>query len=312
WGFAFDGGGAMLANTCAIRIFDCAFVGNGASANGGALFFNDDSTVSVLNSEFLGNEAVSNGGGMTIFHTVANVANCVFQGNESVNLSGGGFYAGPGSRTSMTASTFHDNRARFRGGGIMVTGTSFELSNSVVWLNRAVLSPIHSSIWAPQNSTSTKVNSSCVRLGWTGIGANNITLDPQFVDADGPDNDKRTFDDNDLRLGADSPCIDTGLTALLLQDEFDLDGDDVIFESLPIDLDSMVRVRNAAVDMGAYESNYCTADFSGDGQVNVTDLLSLLGAWGICQSPCAVDTNGDGQVNVTDLLVLLSGWGTCP
>ena len=56
----------------------------------------------------------------------------------------------------------------------------------------------------------------------------------------------------------------------------------------------------------------CSADTSGDRQVNVTDLLSLLGAWGACPIPCPQDSNQDGQVNVTDLLFLLGSWGACP
>jgi len=49
-------------------------------------------------------------------------------------------------------------------------------------------------------------------------------------------------------------------------------------------------------------------DFNLDGVVNVTDLLSLLGAWGVCPG-CPEDTNLDGSVNVTDLLTLLANWG---
>ncbi|MCH7546894.1 MAG: hypothetical protein IID30_10895, partial [Planctomycetes bacterium] len=56
----------------------------------------------------------------------------------------------------------------------------------------------------------------------------------------------------------------------------------------------------------------CLADITGDGTVNVTDLLSLLGAWGSCPAPCPPDINADGTVNVTDLLDLLGAWGACP
>ena len=61
----------------------------------------------------------------------------------------------------------------------------------------------------------------------------------------------------------------------------------------------------------------CVGDFIGagglpDGQVNVTDLLALLAAWGPCAAPCPPDINTDGNVNVTDLLTLLAAWGACP
>ena len=58
----------------------------------------------------------------------------------------------------------------------------------------------------------------------------------------------------------------------------------------------------------------CPSDIAppgGDGAVNVTDLLALLGAWGPNPGHAA-DINGDGNVNVTDLLALLAAWGVCP
>ncbi|MCH7545520.1 MAG: choice-of-anchor J domain-containing protein [Planctomycetes bacterium] len=56
----------------------------------------------------------------------------------------------------------------------------------------------------------------------------------------------------------------------------------------------------------------CPADFNSDTNVNVTDLLALLAAWGTCLPPCPPDINSDGFVNVTDLLALLGAWGSCP
>jgi hypothetical protein len=53
-------------------------------------------------------------------------------------------------------------------------------------------------------------------------------------------------------------------------------------------------------------------DLTGDGTVNVFDLLALLEAWGDCPDPpaeCPADLNGDGTVNVFDLLMLLDNWG---
>ena len=55
----------------------------------------------------------------------------------------------------------------------------------------------------------------------------------------------------------------------------------------------------------------CPSDFDLSGEVNVTDLLLLLGAWGPNPGHVA-DINGDGSVNVTDLLTLLAAWGPCP
>jgi hypothetical protein len=55
----------------------------------------------------------------------------------------------------------------------------------------------------------------------------------------------------------------------------------------------------------------CPADINGDGTVNVSDLLSLIAAWGPCDS-CIEDIDGSGEVNVSDLLTVIGAWGACP
>ena len=64
----------------------------------------------------------------------------------------------------------------------------------------------------------------------------------------------------------------------------------------------------------------CPADFNGDGQVRVPDLIVLLGNWGPCPEQCtrgnpldtcAADLDGDCEVRVSDLIALLAEWGTC-
>ncbi|MCI0364076.1 MAG: hypothetical protein L0219_09365 [Phycisphaerales bacterium] len=64
----------------------------------------------------------------------------------------------------------------------------------------------------------------------------------------------------------------------------------------------------------------CPADIApsggGDGEVNVIDLLAIIGAWGPCGSGvCTSDIappGGDGDVNVNELLAIISAWGACP
>ncbi len=74
----------------------------------------------------------------------------------------------------------------------------------------------------------------------------------------------------------------------------------------------------AAVDKFRFRTvvceDTCPADLTGDGVVDVSDLLMLLSAWGVCPdgSSCNADLNGDGFVDVSDLLMLLAAWGACP
>jgi hypothetical protein len=53
----------------------------------------------------------------------------------------------------------------------------------------------------------------------------------------------------------------------------------------------------------------CPADVDGNGSVDVSDLLYIVGAWG--SSDADADVNGDGTVNVSDILEVVSSWGPC-
>ncbi len=53
----------------------------------------------------------------------------------------------------------------------------------------------------------------------------------------------------------------------------------------------------------------CPSDISGDGVVNVTDILELLSSWG--EPTPHADVNSDGIVDVLDLLELIGNWGAC-
>lgn len=63
-------------------------------------------------------------------------------------------------------------------------------------------------------------------------------------------------------------------------------------------------------------------DVTGDGCVNVDDLLAVINSWGACPSPpppppanCPADIappQGDGLVNVDDLLAVINAWAPCP
>jgi hypothetical protein len=78
-------------------------------------------------------------------------------------------------------------------------------------------------------------------------------------------------------------------------------------------------VVEAAVDDLRIVDYDCVAenpgDVNGDGVVNITDLLAVIAAWGVCPVPanCPADVApigaGDGVVNIADLLTVISHWG---
>ena len=91
--------------------------------------------------------------------------------------------------------------------------------------------------------------------------------------------------------------------------------------------DGEIQVRFACGDLGAgsvieagvdgvslsrsfCDDVSCLGDVTGDGTVDVTDLLAVVGAWDNTSGP--EDVNQDGIVDVSDLLAVVGAWGACP
>lgn len=65
---------------------------------------------------------------------------------------------------------------------------------------------------------------------------------------------------------------------------------------------------DGSVNINCFPSTTCDGDCNGDGQVNVDDVLELLGQFG---GAGECDTNGDGTIGVDDLLAQIGNWGPC-
>jgi len=165
------------------------------------------------------NTAGRNGGGL--FRCGGTIRNNVIAGNIAGERGGGLYRCG-----HILNNTIVGNRAGQAGGGLWYP--SWAPRNCIFWGNTAPEEPqFHGA--GPVYS--------CVQ-GWTG-GEGNISANPLFIDPDGPDNDPDTYEDNDYRLQAGSPCIDTGENDDWMWDAGDLDGNK--------------RIANGTVDMGAFE-----------------------------------------------------------
>ena len=55
----------------------------------------------------------------------------------------------------------------------------------------------------------------------------------------------------------------------------------------------------------------CAADATGNGVVNIDDLVLVITHWGATGSDPA-DVNGDHVVNIDDLVAVITAWGNCP
>jgi len=66
----------------------------------------------------------------------------------------------------------------------------------------------------------------------------------------------------------------------------------------------------ATTYISSFTLETCPSDINGDSNVDVDDLLLLIGSWGSCTG-CDPDINDDGAVDVDDLLLLIGAWGPC-
>ena len=302
----FEGGAIKKLDSTPINIVRCRFIENEASF-GGAL----SAQATVVNCDFIGNWVYPHaaGVGAAVMGSMTAV-NCMFSGNWTIDW--GVLYGGPFDLTNCTI--VGNETYESLSGAIDNHSGATQIRNCILWDNSGSAADEQTQqIFVGGGSVT--VNNSIVQ-GWTGSlgGSGNSGADPQFIDADGPDDQYGTEDDNP-RLSESSPCRDAGNNSYLPHDTYDLDQDGNTVEPVPFDLDSLPRVVSGIVDLGAYEiqAEGCPADSSGDGQVNSGDLLALINSWGVCSSPdCPADITNDGSVNTSDLLFVLTHWGACP
>ncbi|MFO0828265.1 MAG: hypothetical protein U0572_08955 [Phycisphaerales bacterium] len=253
-----DYGGLRLDR--AARVSRCRFEENSAVQGGAAQIGGTQNVpITFANCAFTGNVSTANatgfGGGAidAAYNGSHEFVNCVFSGNKAVGTGqGGAFRVASNSKITLENCTLAGNSAGGNGAGIFVgTGPSASatLKNCILWSNGGATQPQQIFSQGPPLALS-----STTVQGWTGSlgGINNNGANPLFLDPNGADDVLGTPDD-DLRLDAASPAIDSGSSALLPPDLLDLDGDGNVLEPLPLDLDDLPRVVGT-VDRGAYES----------------------------------------------------------
>jgi len=276
---------------------------------GGGGIYTSFGSLQLHNCEITNNMSIPSavGGGVSVQFTHMQAINCLFTGNYAGSW-GGGTYNRYGS-LALINCTVADNEANYGGGGIYsrYPETATSLTNSVVWSNTAGygFNEIHDHMDAATSITNSNIE-------WNDNLGDFVASDPMFMDPQ----------TGDYRLVHDSPCVDAGDNDVqVVIDTFDLDGDGNVDELIDLRLESRIfNDTQGVIDLGAFEfqgptgdpePDPCTADLSGDGVVNVFDLLDLLAAWG-GDAQGATIAEPNNVVDVFDLLDLLDAWGPCP
>jgi hypothetical protein len=240
-------GGGMTNNGSSPTVTHCTFSGNSAKTEGGGMFNGFSSSPTVTNCIFSGNStsgtSSSNaGGGMNNFDSSPTVTNCTFSENTTGGNGGGmvNFESSP----TVTNCAFSENTARI--GGAMYNGfiSNPAVINCILWSNTALNGPqIFNESSTPTIRFSDIEGSGGSGAGWTPIlgsdGGGNIDSNPLFADTD-------------LRLSANSPCIDAGdNSGVPAGIATDLDGNPRFVDD-PNTADTGSGT-SPIVDMGAYE-----------------------------------------------------------
>jgi len=198
-----------------------AITGNSANIGGGGLAWCEGT---IQGNTIRGNSAFYGGG---LAWGEGTIQNNLIVGNRGVDR-GGGLEACEGT---IRNNTIVGNSAPDRGGGLADCGAA--IINCIIWGNAAA----H---WG-QLSECNRPTYSCIEE-WT-EGEGNFSRNPGFVDADGPDDDPDTHEDNDYHLIERSPCIDVGKNETWMWQAVDMDGNPRIF----------FGALSMTVDVGAYE-----------------------------------------------------------
>ncbi len=298
---ALAGGGLATGGDVTLR--GCSFVGNDASAGGGLeghvyltmtdCLFEANTALEGAGLWFKGarllvdrctlqqNVSLEEGGAIyvEVASAKAFVSNCLLSNNSATY--GGAVYLRDFNDGLIANCTMFGNQAIELGGAMYISHDyPFDLANSILWNN----SP--DQIFEEDGEV-VAVRYSNIQGGWAGEG--NIDTDPLFVD-------QRS---GDYRLAFGSTCIDAADNSALPADiTLDLDGNNRFVNDFNT-RDTGVGTP-PIVDMGAYEFQVkgCTWDLDSDGDVDATDLILLLGAWG--------DLYDTGDLNS-----LLGAWGPC-
>jgi len=242
-----NGGGGVYSTGAGASLVECVVRSNsnsGNNFNGGGIRLGGGS-LTLINCFIAQNTTSTGGGGLAIASAAAtvNAYNCIFN-NNNASTNNGGAIISSGTLTALNC-TFVNNVANNGGGG----GAAVRISGGTATLTNCLLRN-NSGANQISNSGTIAVTFCNVPGGFT--GTSNVDVDPRFADADGPDNVAGNLDD-DLRLTAESPCINAGTSSGLPNDPFDVDGDDNTAEIMPWDHRGRPRVFGPIVDIGAFE-----------------------------------------------------------
>ncbi len=290
----YDGGGGLYNHSGVVLVYDST-ISNNVTGDDGAGLMNRNGSTLLERCIVRGNWSADRGGAVYSFGGDLELRSCSLHANVAAFNAGGLFLTDCDS--TVTRCTLAGNRSNGFAGGIQNSGGALAVRNSIFWGNfdsTGTAEPAQLR-WL---SGDVSVNYTCM-MGWTGFfgGVGNLSLNPLFVNVDGPDGVAGTADD-DMRLLSPSPCINAGDPELTSPPEM-------------LDLSGNPRIMGCRIDMGAFEfvtGPANSGDMDASGTIDGLDIQgftqALLGV-GPPAYQCVADLNADTLVNELDLVIFL-------
>ncbi len=283
-------GAGISGDSSSAMIVGNVFTGNNASGSstgyGGGIYWTSHAPL-IANNVFTENYASLVGGAMNLgTGGTPTLVNNLVAGNSSGKYGGGiGCYGA--SSVTITNNTIVDNSATYGGGVFFENVNTVDIANSILRgnsANQGWINPYNAHPTITVSYSNVEGGSSAIRDDWNHgtvvWGDGNIDADPLFAD---------TAEGN-YRLSAGSTSINVGNN-----------GATGISDT---DLDANLRIADAVVDMGAYESNSTLAPpapspavgvLSNDTDPDAGDALTVIGYDSASSLGAAISVNADGS-----------------
>jgi len=272
---------------CDGTIHNNGITGNSSGGEGGGIYecrgMLENNVIASNTSEgtfVWRDEVFGNGGGLALCG--GTIRSNLVIGN-SARCYGGGLYKCDGT---IENNTIIGNSAVDDGGGVDDC-KSRRFYGCILWGNTAVEGTDH-------QLHASRMPSYCCIQDWSGDGEGNIAEEPQFVDPAGPDGHLQTYEDNNYRLCADSPCIDAGKTEFWMFHGVDLDGNPRV----------SYGTSSLTVDIGCYERVFQTP---GTGTWHVDASVSYSGDGSSWETALKTVQEGINVASEGDMVVVAQG-----
>ena len=298
-------GGAVHIRNGSPLLASCIFVQN--DADGGAGAYVASGICTFEDCTFMDNTASWVGGGGININGEATLINCSISGNTA--SQGGGVHLDAGANASIH-NTVIENNSAYSGGGIFCNG-SLSLNGSIITNNSADYGGGIKGSYGGSSGGIFELNTASYGAGAHGgdtVGScGNFTIANAIIK-----NNIALFNGG----GVYSACTQENATAVISCTICGNEPNQVW--QINADEETLAQIQEECTsDVGAC----CTGNSEICVETNESDCNFFGGTfigYGVacseveCPNQCLGDVTGDGQVNVEDLLTVIANWNSCP